>query len=83
MAPLSVLGLHDWVVQVAKGGAKVEEKLRFNVQTHPDAQSKVAQDMHERLVRDMKVPKLEYSSIVPNWKPTGNLMLRFKGFVRV
>ena len=39
--------------------------------------------MHERLVRDMKVPKPEYSSIVPNWKPTGNLMLRFKGFVRV
>jgi thiol-disulfide isomerase/thioredoxin len=53
-APLSVLGLHDWVVQVAKGGAKVEEKLSFNVQTHPDAQSKVAKDMHERLVRDMK-----------------------------
>ena len=53
-APLSVLGLQDWVVQVAKDGAKVEEELGFDVQAHPDAQSKVAQDMHARLVRDMK-----------------------------
>jgi thiol-disulfide isomerase/thioredoxin len=53
-APLSVLGLQDWVVQVAKGGTKVGDTLGFNVQTHPDAQSKVAQDMHERLVRDVK-----------------------------
>jgi thiol-disulfide isomerase/thioredoxin len=80
MAPLSVLGLKDWVVQVANEGAKVEGKLGFDVQNHPDAQSKVAQDMHERLVRDMKVPKPDYSSVVPNWKPTGNMMLRVKGF---
>jgi len=53
-APLSVLGLEDWVTQVPKTGDKVDGKLGFDVQSHPDAQSKVAQDMHLRLVRDMK-----------------------------
>ena len=53
-APLSVLGLEEWVVQIARAGEKVDEKLGFDVQAHPDAQSKVAQDMHARLVRDIK-----------------------------
>ena len=52
-APLSVLGLQDWIVNVKKAGEMVDENLCFDVEDHPDAKSKVAQDMHRRLVRDM------------------------------
>ncbi len=52
-APLSVLGLPRFVVQVSKAGELVEEHLGFDVHAHPDAQSKVAQDMHRRLESDM------------------------------
>jgi len=52
-APLSVLGLPRFVVQAGKAGEQVDEHLGFDVHAHPDAQSKVAQDMHRRLVRDM------------------------------
>ena len=54
---------------MVQSGASVEEvdgKLCFDVQRHPDAQSKVAQDMHKRLVSDM----VDYAAVVNNSLPT-------------
>ena len=61
-APLSVLGLDDWVERSPGGVEKVSEGLCFDVQEHPDAQTKVARDMHSRLVRDMKEYADEHNS---------------------
>jgi hypothetical protein len=61
-APLSVLGLDDWVERGPGGVEKVSEGLCFDVQEHPDAQTKVARDMHSRLVCDMKEYADEHNS---------------------
>jgi hypothetical protein len=61
-SPLSVLGLAEWVERSSSSVEQVSEGLCFDVHAHPDAESKVAQDMHSRLVRDMKDFANEHNS---------------------
>ena len=68
-APLQALGLERFVASLARselGHAEVRSSLQFDVSQHPDARSKVAVDMIDRLEADTEVyARVSNASTVP------------------